>query len=202
MTSSQSNGRSALQGVTLFVAMLATVAIIYIDLLVLGNTLREESLVQISQALLILGSGVFFALGARDNPEQRGYLLLVATLYLCMFVRENDGPLDVIVHGFWRVPVLIIAVVGGYAVYKNRQTLRAPFSHHAKDSSFWIMIVGFLQLIVFSRLFGSGNLWDNIPNQLDLSGAKDIIQEGIELMSYSLIFHGSYFSHKYRFGAE
>jgi hypothetical protein len=200
MAFSLSLGRGAKQAFTLLAAFLLSVAIIYFDVLAMGGAMGENSPVQLSQAILVLGSAAFFALGARTNSDQRGYLLLVATLFLCMFVRENDGLLDGIVHGFWLVPVLMIAVAGGGAVIYNRATLRGPAHQHAQDGSFWILAVGFLQLVVFSRLFGSGLLWDQVPGQHDLEAAKTIVQESTELVSYSLIFLGSYLSHKYRYG--
>ena len=202
MASYRSIRRSALQLLGLFTSFLIAIALIYADVLVFGSIMGEWSLVQISQALMILGSAVFFALGARDTADQRGYLLLVATLFLSMFIRENDGPLDNIAHGFWLAPAALIGVVGAGAVYVNRRTLRLPFLQHAQDSSFWIIAVGFFQLIVFSRLFGSGLLWDHIPSQTNLDAVKSIIQEGIELVSYLLICFGSYLSYKHLFGSE
>jgi hypothetical protein len=202
MTSSWFNGRTALQVLSLFASMLFSAVIIYFDVLTLGNTMGESSLVEISQAIAILCSGLFFALGARNNIDQRGYLLIVATLFLCLFVRENDALLDTIVHGFWRVPALIVLGVGTFAVFRNKNTIRAPLSQHTKDSSFWLLIVGFLQLIVFSRLFGSGQLWEHVPGQVDFVVIKRMVQEGLELVSYALIFVGSYLSYKYQFGAS
>lgn len=202
MFANQPFARIALQAFGIFVAFVITIAVIYVDILVMGNAMVEGSLVEWKQALLIFGSAIFFALGARHHKDQRGYLILVTTLFLCMFVRENDGVLDGIVHGFWRVPVLIIAVVGGFFVFKYRKNIRPALGQHAQDSSFWIMTVGFLQLVVFSRLFGSGKLWKNIPNQADLAVAKSIVQESTELAGYSLIFLGAYLSHKYLFGTK
>ncbi|MDJ0859985.1 MAG: hypothetical protein QNI90_07470 [Dinoroseobacter sp.] len=202
MVTSSLFGRSALQAATLLASILCTVAIIYADVLVLGSTMAEGSLVQVSQAVLILGSAAFFALGARNHVDERGYLLLVSTVFLCMFVRENDGLLDGIAHGFWRVPVTVIGVAGVFAVLSNKKTLRSPLERHAQDSSFWILAIGFLQLIVFSRLFGSGHLWDHIPNQADLGPVKAIIQESTELLGYSLIFLGSYLAYRYLYRKE
>ncbi len=179
-----------------------TIVVIYADVLVFGNTMDERSLVQNSQALLILGSAAFFGLSASISSDQRGYLTLVSTLFLCMFVRENDGLLDNIEHGFWRIPVIVIAGVGMVIVIINRKTLRNPLVQHAQDSSFWILAVGFLQLVVFSRLFGSGQLWHQIPGQGDLGALKSIVQEGAELMSYALIFAGSFFAYKYQFANQ
>ncbi len=200
MFSDRPYARMVLQFSGIFAAFVITLVIIYVDILALGSVMGEGSLVEISQALLILGSAVFFALGARHHADLRGYLLLVSTLFICMFIRENDGLLDPIDHGFWKVPVLIIAILGGFAVFKHRSTLRSGLKQHAQDSSFWILTVGLLQLIVFSRLFGSGKLWKNIPNQADLALAKTIIQEGTELVSYSLVFLGACLSYRYLFG--
>lgn len=202
MSSNSPMRRTIFQFLTLFGSLLLTVAVIYADVLVLGSTMGERSLVEVLQALMILGSAAFFAAGASNSSDQRGYLILVSTLFLCMFVRENDGLLDNVEHGFWRIPVLIIAVVGMFAVVNKKKTIRSPFIRHAQDASFWILAVGFLQLIVFSRLFGSGSLWHNIPGHADLGPTKTIIQESIELMSYSLILLGSFFSYRYSFGAH
>lgn len=194
--------RPILQFLTLFLLIVLIIAVIYADLLVFGNTMDERSMVQNSQALLILGSAAFFAVAANKSRDQRGYLTLVSTLFLCMFVRENDGLLDNIEHGFWRIPVIIIASVGMIIVIRNRKTLWTPFVQHAQDSSLWILAVGFLQLVVFSRLFGSGQLWHHIPGQGDLGPTKSIVQEGTELMSYALIFAGSFLSYMYQFAGQ
>ena len=199
MTSHWPRGRILIQFLTLFTALLLAAIVIYVDTIMLGNTMGETSLVQILQAFLILGSAALFGAGASLSIDQRGYLILVSTLFLCMFVREQDGLLDNIVHGFWRVPVLIIATVGLIGVMRNRNTVRVPFLQHAQDSSFWILAVGFLQLVVFSRLFGTGHLWHNIPGQGDLGPTRMIVQEGVELVSYALIFLGSLLSHKFQF---
>ena len=191
--------RNAFQILALFVSMIITVGIIYVDVLLLKTTMGEHSLVQIAQALMILGSAIFFFVGARNHADHRGYLLLVSTLFLCMFIRENDGFLDNIVHGFWLVLVLLVGAVGAFAILKNAKTLRGPLRRHAQDGTFWILAVGFFQLIVFSRLFGSGLLWNHILSSEALGTAKTIVQESTELVSYSFIFLGAYLSHKYLF---
>ena len=202
MTTSKSLGRNSLQAIALFAAILIATAIIYVDILLLDSNLGEQSLVEFSQAGLILLSAVFFALGARRQPEQRGYLALVSTLFLCMFLREQDALFDNIYHGFWRVPVAVVAISGLIIVVLNRATFRSSLHRHAQDPSFWIILIGVFLLIVFSRLFGSGQLWHNVPDQPGLAGAKTVVQECTELMSYALICLGSYLSHRYGYGED
>lgn len=202
MLADRYSARTALQGIGICCVSLMTIAVIYADVLVLENVLGEGSLVEWCQALLILGSAVFFAIGARRHQDLRGYLILVSALFLCMYVRENDGVLDHIVHGFWRAPVLAIVIVAALLGFQNRKTIRPALAQHMQDSSFWILTVGFFQHIIFSRLFGSGKLWKSIPGQADLTAAKSIVQEGTELVSYALIFFGAYLSYRYLFGAR
>jgi hypothetical protein len=193
-------GRAASQIWGIFAGFLLAVIIIYVDVLVLGNTIAEASLVEITQLVLILGSAILFGAGARKYARQRGYLAIVATLFLCMFLRENDALFDQIQHGFWRVPVLAVLVIGAFVVFKNRHTVRPPLQWHTQDSSFWILTVGFFQLLVFSRLFGSSQLWGQILSPADLGSVKAIIQESTELAGYALIFLGSLTAYIFRFG--
>lgn len=186
------DGKRAVLG--LFAVILLASAILYVEVLFLGGEMSEGSLVQIAQAFMILLSAVFFALGVRRFPDKRGYLVAVSTLFFCMFIRENDGLLDQIRHGFWAVPAFLAAAVGGVAVWTYRTTLTGPLFSHAASGSFWIVMVGFLQLLVFSRLFGSHLLWNHVLTEDAAGIAKTIVQEGTELVSYSLIVLGSLLS--------
>ncbi|MEX0340107.1 MAG: hypothetical protein AB3N11_13830 [Arenibacterium sp.] len=194
-------GRNTRQFLLLFAALLLALVAIYADIRVLKNGMKETSLVEAAQAILILGSGIFFAVSARKDTEKRAYLAFVATLFLCMFVRENDAYLDVITHGFWRVPVLVILCIGALVFIPNRKTFGSAARLHAQDSSFWIMVIGILQLVVFSRLFGSSQLWSHVVSQ-EVGTIKTVVQEGTELMGYALIFVGAYLSHRHRYGEE
>ncbi|WP_298844610.1 hypothetical protein [uncultured Roseobacter sp.] len=183
------------------ITFLATSGIIYADVLLLQSTMGEASLVQIAQVLMIGVAGAFFAAGAWSYPAQRGYLVLIATLFSCMFIRENDGVLDMITHGFWFWPACATALAGGLLFFLNRTTVAGPFRAHADTGPFWIVLVGFFQLILFSRLFGSGQLWDHVPGGAHPDVIKSVVQEGSELVCYALILLGSYQSLKNRFGA-
>jgi hypothetical protein len=58
------------------------------------------------------------------------------------------------------------------------------------------MLIGLLQLVIFSRLFGTGSLWEPVMGDSYQPGVKSIVQEGVELMSYALVLYGSALSCK------
>jgi hypothetical protein len=81
--------------------VLAVAGIVHLDAVALGNNLDETSITQTSQAIMILLCSGLFAASAVRNPGQRGYFAAVATLFFYFFIRENDGVLDSVYHGFW-----------------------------------------------------------------------------------------------------
>lgn len=199
----QTDGRA--QTLSSVLALIASVllvcVVIYVEVRMLGGTMSEGGLVESVQALLIALSSLTFFVGAYRHPDQRSYLILVASVFLCMFVRENDRVLDQIAHGIWIVPTLLIMAAAGISAAKDRTTLLNPLRIHSQRGSFWVLAVGFVQLIVFSRLFGSGLLWDHSAMQAGSDVAKRIVQEGTELSSYALIFTGAFMSFETRFGS-
>ena len=56
--------------------------------------------------------------------------------------------------------------------------------------SFTCVAVGLLITILFSRLFGTGQLWQAVMGEDYRSLYKSIIQEGLELLGYVLICFG------------
>ncbi len=182
----------------LFAIFLLSCAIAYADILLLGNRISEDSLVEIAHVVFGFLSAVIFFLASRKLPQKKGYLLIFATLFLMMFIRENDRILDHIDHGFWFYPTLLVAIIGAVAIWRNKEGLPPAFRAHAPSGGFWILMVGLFQLLICSRLLGSGNLWEEIPHDLGDEGAtavKTIVQEVIELISYALILLGSIFSY-------
>ncbi|WP_295313009.1 hypothetical protein [Roseobacter sp.] len=81
MNAAHSKSRSIRHILALIFAFLVPVAIIYADVIMLNSTMGESSLVQIAQVLMILAGAFFFVAGAQAQPAQRGYLVLIATLF-------------------------------------------------------------------------------------------------------------------------
>ncbi|WP_206188323.1 hypothetical protein [Parasedimentitalea denitrificans] len=177
--------------VLLFALLILANVTIFVDATVLHNNLSEKSFSQFLQSYFILMSSAIFALGAAWFPFKRGYLALVAILFACMFIRENDAVFDLVWHGFWIVPALSILLVGGWYIARNRHTLLEPILSQSNGRYSALICAGFLIIVVFSRLFGTGSFWEAVMGSNYNPDFKSIIQEGIELLGYVLIFHGS-----------
>ncbi|ORU90542.1 MAG: hypothetical protein A6F71_06140 [Cycloclasticus sp. symbiont of Poecilosclerida sp. M] len=112
-----------------------------------------------------------------------------------MFIRECDGFLDAISHGFWKVPANIVLGVSIYYAYKNKNTLFQPLLTHNQTREFTFIYIGLLVIMVFSRIFGTANLWQYLVDDNYHRFYKKITQEGLELFGYTLVFYGSMLLH-------
>ena len=139
-------------------ALLPTVSV-YIDVVVIGNDVGELSVTEITQELLILTTTLITWYGARKHPDRRGLLVLMAGFFSCIFIRELDGILDYIWHGFWFWPAILMALTSiGYVTIFCRNTVIGPLSNFVNTTPFFFILFGMVSLLVFSRTFGSGSL--------------------------------------------
>lgn len=171
--------------------VIAVPLIIYIDALFLPNINTENSITeQLHNVMLLVACGVF-GIGAFKYPTLRGYLLLATTLFVCMLIRELDALLDKISHGFWVYPAFSVLTIGTFYAYKNRKTILRPMLRHYATRSGTIIYIGLVLLLFFTRFFGTGSLWEAVMGSSYDDSFKGIIQEGTELLSYTLIAFGS-----------
>ena len=165
--------------------------IVVIDAIVIGHGTPEISFTEFVQEGLLLFSTILIGIAAWQRPNSRGFLVLVAGLLGCMFIRENDGALDVINHGFWIYPAIILAISAIlYSLY-CRGTVAAPFVDYAGTNSFSYLFIGLLIVLVFSRIFGTGGIWREVMGDNYHLSYKVIIQEGLELLGYVVLFYGA-----------
>ena len=156
----------------------------------------ENTLTQYTQESLLLFSAVLFGVCAWHRKESRGFLVLVAGFLGCMFIREFNNQLDLIMHGFWVYPALLLAVTCiVYARFCDSEVI-SPMATYTQTRSYIYLSVGLLIVLVFSRVFGSGSLWKDLM-MLDYQGAyKKMIQEGLELFGYVFIAWGSWLAYR------
>ncbi len=189
-----------LEFVMLAVLIALVPVIVYIDVTFLSDSMSEESLTEFLHNALLFVSIAFIVTGAFKFALARGYLLLVATFFSCLFIRECDALFDNIWQGFWIIPALGVLTVGIALVYRNRGTLTEPLLRHFETRPATFIYIGVLLLLIFTRLFGTGSLWEAVMGSSYSSSYKTAIQEGLELMSYTLIAYGSLISYIGRFG--
>ena len=169
-----------------------------IDLTTLDNNIGEISLTEFTQVVLLLTSILIFSYSAWRYAGSRGFLILVAGFLSCMLVRELDFLFDKIRHGFWAWPAIGIAIASIFSAQKNRGTVFEPMAAFVNTKPYYHIIFGLLVTLLFSRIFGSGNLfWQHVVS--DYSHLyKSTLQEGLELFGYLFIAYGSYLFFRHR----
>lgn len=175
----------------LMALLILVVLVVRLDVVVYGDSISEASFTEALHVLFALATGLIFVWGAARYAQARGYLVLVATMCGLIVIRENDYLFDYIWHGFWKVPALALGLAGLAIALRHRDTLAIPFLQHFQTRSGTFMYCGFLLLVVFSRLFGTGSLWEPVMGDAYDPRIKGIIQEGLELLGSGLIGYGA-----------
>lgn len=177
-------------GQYIFVVFLISIfvnACIRLDVIVLSSSLGETSVTEIAQiALLVFTSACFYRLSQRE-VKLRHIAILMAGFFAVLTIREMDHWFDIISHGFWLYPALSVTAVvlcyayrgGMYTVNEFATVLR--FSQ-TKQLITWVML-----LLVFSRVYGMGSLWQQVMGEHYIRDVKNISEEGIELLCYCFI---------------
>jgi len=182
---------SVFENLLLVGLMIATPAIVMLDVVIIGHGIPESSFTEIAQEALILMSSLIFAYDAWKSTQARGFLVLVAGFFGCMFIRECDALFDNITKGFWLYPALMLAFGSIYYAANHPNTVIVPMVDHITSKQFSYLFIGLIFILIFSRLFGTGYLWRDIMGDDYNSLYKNIIQEGLELSGYILVWFGS-----------
>jgi hypothetical protein len=191
--------RSIAEFLFLTVLTVAVPLIVFVDSRILCDGVSELSITEITQEALILFSAILFWVEAWRRPQARGFLVLVGGFFACMFIRELDSLFDLIHPEFWVYPACLTTIISITYASNFRNTILSSMAAYTGAKSCIYISVGLLVVMVFSRLFGNGQLlWINIMGA-DYKGMyKTIIQEGLELFGYMFIFYGSCLLHRAR----
>ncbi len=189
---------SLLEVIVLSLLMMLPVITVYLDLTIGDRTITELSFVEVAQEFLLVISAVLFWIGVVREPQARGFMVLVAGLLSCMFIRELDYAFDQITHGFWFYPAMLMAIGSILYAAINRATIPLPMVHFMGTRAYVFLAIGLLITLVFSRVFGSGNLvWEKALGSSYTGHFRSVIQEGLELFGYVFIFYGACLSRLY-----
>lgn len=163
---------------------------VYLDIVVFDNGLGEVSFTEFGQTLALLAVALLYAQVGWRHESKRGFFTLAGGFFVCMLIREQDAYLDIISHGAWLYPALFVAFgATGYAIIKCRSSILAPAADFIRSSAFFPAVVGLVVLLVFSRVFGSGNLiWEPVMGENYTHLYKTVVQEGLELLGYVFLF--------------
>jgi len=153
----------------------------------------EYLAMEIAQELILFLVVVINVVRAIGNPEARPGLLLVAGFFACLLVRELDFVFDRFRHGFWFYCVLAIFLVClGQALRVPSKSISA-LATYCRGEGFFLIFSGLLVLFSFSRIFGMQVLWRGLMAEDFVRVVKDLVEEGVELLGYTLILLGSLF---------
>lgn len=153
----------------------------------LGNGISESSFTELSQLVCLAIAGFCFARIAHYRPDLKHALALACGLFAVMFIRENDNTLDVIVHGFWKYPALLVAMAAIIYALSAKKQIVSQMAVLANSQGVNLVVASIILLVVFSRLFGMSSLWQAIMTEGYVRLAKSIAEEGTELLCYALI---------------
>ncbi len=175
----------------LILLMMVPPLFVWIDFTILKTNLSEYSLTEFTQEFLILTSFVILLYKTYKNRGNRGFLILFAGLFMVMFIREGDYFWDKIMNGLWTILAVGSFLISIYIAYKQRKTIIPTLSTYWNTRGFDYLIMGLLIVLIFSRIFGTGDLWRSILKENYIGHYKTAIQEGLELLGYLIIFYGA-----------
>ena len=184
--------------VRLALMVLSVPFMVITDLVILGNRLGERSLIEWSQALVLLVTVVLFAYAARRQPEGRGFFLLVCGFFACCFIREMDLMLDQwFFHGAWAYLSGGVAVIAITLALRMHRTLLPGAVDFVNTRAFIYVQIGLVVVVMLSRSLGSGRqLWFLLGQDDSYRLCKTVIQEALESFGYLLICFGAIMLHR------
>lgn len=148
--------------------------------------------VEILETVFALLSAIIFLFAGRLNRNNQSFAVMVSCFFFCLFIRESDYLLDVLVcRHAWKVLVALVFVCSAFYFAHHFQEIVASILDFVHYSSFGVFMSGLLVLLVFSRLFGYGVFWKEILNVGQYRMVKTIVEEGVEQMGYFLLLISS-----------
>ena len=158
------------------------------DLRVLGNTLGEQSLVELTQAgFLLVTSAAFFALAALRRDDRR-FGVLAGTFFAVALVREQDALFDVVLfHGAWKYIVLPMALAALVWAARNVRETLSGMARFLSSRAGTVMLLGMALLLFYSRLFGMTGVWTAVLGDGYVRTVKNVVEETTELLGYSFV---------------
>lgn len=178
------NKTLAFLGSALFLSMM--MGLIFIDVVWMHNAVTEASLTECAQEIMLAVITLLFFHRAWRSPVQRPIALLVGGFFGCMLIRELDFLFDRLSHGSWFWFALVLTLLCLAMALRNPRGLVTGLARFMEHPGWGMMSAGMLTILVFSRLFGIHQLWENLMLESYIRTVKNMAEEGSELLGYSL----------------
>jgi len=152
----------------------------------------ETGLVETLQAVFVLMTALLFLAAGRLDKTREPLAVVMSGFLFCLFIREFDYFLDELVaRHAWKMLVLLTLVLVVTYIAKHSKRVVVSILDFVSQPSFGLFMSGLLVVVVFSRLFGYGDFWEELINGGYYRVIKTIVEEGVELMGYFLILVSS-----------
>ena len=157
--------RSSLNALMILAIGLLVNLAIRVDFSILKHGLGETSITEALQSLMLIISVSSFFLVIRERKELSHAATLIFGFLVVLTIREMDAWFDMIFHGAWVFPALLVTVSScayGFKGHKNTINQMATILDVRHMNT---LIGGVVLLIVFSRLYGMGSFWHSVMHE-------------------------------------
>ena len=155
----------------------------------LTDSIYDEA--SLTEKLQIVFSGIcclLFLVTARMSQKLRPVAVILAALTGMMLIRESDAFLDKnVFDGAWQTFVVVVLFATTIYLKKQPNAIKPSVEAFTRLPSAGMLMSGFLVTFVFSRLFGRRSFWEAVMGEGYIRVVKNIVEEGTELVGYSLI---------------
>ncbi len=148
----------------------------------------EKAPTEIVQSLTLAACILLSLREGKRQAELRRAFHLFAAFLGCMLIREQDGLLDMVFHGFWKWPALALALYAIARALPDPSSSLESLAAFARTRRFPLILAGLAAVLAYSRLFGSSLLWTTLLHNDCWRTAKSAAEESGELFGYFLIF--------------
>jgi len=158
----------------------------------LQSFMDERSLIEYGQqSLLAVAMGVLFLRAWGAAAPRRLVCVLAGLLAALALVREHNNQLERFEPWLgWKALALVLLGAGGIIAWRGRRQLGPAIMHFAREQAFVLLWAGFAT-ILYAQMFGHGGFLEPLFGDHYIRAYKRVIEEGLELFGYFLIFCGS-----------
>ncbi|ARV75077.1 hypothetical protein [Vibrio campbellii] len=179
--------KSMLSALTIVAISILVNLSIRVDYVLLGSTLGETSVTETLQLIMLAVASWSFFRVSRQESHVSHAAILISGFFAVLMIREMDYWFDMIHHGSWVFPALAITALACAKAYRGGKGTVNEMAIILQSPYMKLLIGSVILLLVFSRLYGMGSFWQHVMGEHYVRDVKNISEEGIELLCYSLI---------------
>ncbi|WP_045376003.1 hypothetical protein [Vibrio campbellii] len=179
--------KSMLSALTIVAISILVNLSIRVDYVLLGSTLGETSITETLQLIMLAVASWSFFRVSRQESHVSHAAILISGFFAVLMIREMDYWFDMIQHGSWVFPALAVTALACAKAYQSGKGTVNEMATILQSPYMKLLIGSVILLLVFSRLYGMGSFWQHVMGEHYVRDVKNISEEGIELLCYSLI---------------